>query len=108
MLEALFGPEDGREITYRISHRIAFFLDTTAEDRRAAAKVVKDAYATRSKVVHGGKLAGLTPEQSVELMKQCEQLIRRSFRKLAKAPEIAAAFDSRKREMYLDGLAFEA
>jgi len=63
-LEALFGPEDGREITYRLSQRVAFFLTSDRKQRQALFKAVKDGYVWRSKVAHGMKLGKLTPEKS--------------------------------------------
>jgi hypothetical protein len=107
VLEALFGPEDGREITYRISHRIAFFLGSSPDDRRILAGIAKEGYAIRSKVVHGGRVGGLTGEESVDLMARCETLVRASLKKLSQFPEIAEKFDSKSREVYLDGIVFE-
>ena len=61
-LEALFGPEDGREITFRISQRIAFFIATGGEARDLFDRA-RECYRTRSLAVHGGRLSKLTPER---------------------------------------------
>lgn len=49
----MFGAEDGREITYRLSQRIAFFLASNQAEARQLFKEVKKAYSFRSKVAHG-------------------------------------------------------
>ena len=50
-LEALFGPEDGREITYRLSQRVGFFLAANREEARQLFETAKAGYGFRSKVV---------------------------------------------------------
>lgn len=52
-LEAIFGDEQGEEISYRIRLRAALFLGADVAERRTIQRTVKDFYAIRSKVAHG-------------------------------------------------------
>jgi len=52
-LEALFGPEDGREITYRLSQRLGLFLGRDRSEARNLFVMAKRGYAFRSRIVHG-------------------------------------------------------
>jgi hypothetical protein len=103
-LEALFGPEDAREMTFRLSQRIALFL---APDRAAARELfndVKEAYGYRSKIVHGRWRRdpdGLARMAEVEAWaRQC------LIRVLRNAPARASFSDRKQREAYLDGLPY--
>jgi hypothetical protein len=106
VLEALFGPEDGREITYRLSQRVGIFLGVDPGERVELFRIAKEGYGMRSKVVHGGKLAGLTPERSETLMAAAEDLVRRTLERLLQDGVLAEAFDGKGREQYLDELVF--
>jgi hypothetical protein len=102
-LEALFGPEDGREMTFRLSQRIAFFL---FEDRAKAKEVfgaVKDAYGFRSKIVHG---RWKETAEGLERMVEIEDWVRSAFGRILSDGTLQETFSSRKREGYLDGLVF--
>jgi hypothetical protein len=105
-LESLFGPEDGREITYRMSQRAGLFLGRDTKERAEIFRIARAGYGMRSKVVHGGRLASLTPEKSGEFMLQAESLARSALVKLLKDRELCVVFDSGGREQYLDELAF--
>lgn len=107
VVEAIFGPEDGREITYRLSLRAARFLASTQEERKELFDGVKEGYAWRSKAVHGGRLHKLKPNKSGELMVTLESVIRRSLLRILESPELTRVFDSREREGYLDNLALD-
>lgn len=50
-LEALFGPDDGREITYRLSHRVGFFLGANRDEARELFATAKAGYNFRSKIL---------------------------------------------------------
>jgi len=66
-LEALFGPQDAREMTFRISQRIAFFLETDPVKAKYIFDQTKKSYSWRSKIVHGLHLTKLTQEESGQL-----------------------------------------
>lgn len=107
VIEALFGPDDGREMTYRLSLRAARFLASTQEERKQLFNAVKEAYGWRSKTVHGAKLHKLKPNKSGELMVTLESVIRRSLLRVLENPELTRVFDSKEREAYLDDLALD-
>ncbi len=67
VLEALFGPENPNETTYRLSQRIAWFLAVSPKERERVFELTKKAYQWRSRIVHGGRLGKLTPEKSQEM-----------------------------------------
>jgi hypothetical protein len=105
-LEALFGPEDAREITYRLSQRIAFFL---ASDRKEAQRLFKAAtasYGWRSRAVHGMRLTKLSAEKSGEIMLEAEDFLRKALNRLLRERELVKTFSSKEREHHLDNLIF--
>lgn len=102
-LEALFGPEDAREMTFRLSQRIAFFL---FEDRVKAREVfgaVREAYGFRSKIVHGRWKE--TPD-GLRRMVEIEDWVRSAFERILTDHTLRETFGSKKREGYLDDLVF--
>ncbi len=102
-LEALFGPEDAREITFRLSQRVALFL---AEDRAEAKQLftmVKKGYSFRSKIVHG---RWKEEPDSLVRMAEVENLVRRSFGRILSDEAVRDTFVGNGREAYLDDLAF--
>lgn len=106
VIEALYGPADAREMTFRMSQRAALFLETTKESRDQLFKKVRQGYSWRSKLVHGANLAKLTGDTSLDVAHDAETLIRRSFLKILEDTYLTTTFDRDERESYLDGLAF--
>lgn len=106
VVESLFGPEDAREITFRLSQRAALFLEKDRATARELFSRIKESYSWRSKIVHGLRLAKLTPEKSQELLLELEDLVRRSLLAILCDESMVATFDGRAREGYLDGLPF--
>jgi hypothetical protein len=98
-LEALFGPEDSREITFRLAQRIALFLG----DGRKIFNIVKRAYSLRSKVAHG---RWKDDPKSIELMADTERLVRQSLSRIVSDSELKIQFLGKQRESYLDNLIF--
>ncbi|MBX3308523.1 MAG: hypothetical protein KF751_20950, partial [Nitrospira sp.] len=74
-MESLFGPEDGREITFRLSQRVALFLESDKEKAQKLFSEVKNSYSWRSKVVHGLRLSKLKEDESYQLLVGLEQLV---------------------------------
>jgi len=105
-LESLFGPEDGREVSFRLSQRIALFLETDRLQGCALFSRIKKSYDWRSKIVHGLRVAKLKNEQSQNLLVELEQLVRRSLSAVLATGSIASTFDGKEREKYLDNLVF--
>jgi len=100
-LEALFGPEDGREITFRLSQRIGFFLSQDRSDALTIFEKAKKGYQWRSKVVHGLHLSKLKHDESIQLSFDTEVLGRKSLFKILMTPRLIDEFDNR-REHFLD------
>lgn len=106
VLESLYGPTDGREVTFRISQRIALLLGKSKEEALSHFKTAKANYGWRCRVVHGLHLSGLTGEKSLRLMGELENMVRLSLLRILGDPVVLAHFESDSRESYLDGLAF--
>jgi hypothetical protein len=102
-LEALFGPEDAREITFRLSQRVAFFLAGTRSDAKKLFVTCKKGYALRSKIVHGRW--NEIPD-STSRMADAETLVRRSLARLLEERDLAETFSGTARETFLDELVF--
>lgn len=106
-LESLFGPNDGREITFRLSQRAALFLETDGGKAEEIFKEIKKSYGWRSKIVHGLRITKLGQDESLKLLDELEVIVRRSLMAVLSSETIAAVFDGEGREQYLDGLAFK-
>ena len=106
VLESLFGPEDAREITFRLSQRVALFLGESGATSRELFEKTKASYGWRSKVVHGFRLAKLTGEESQNLLVHLEAVVRQSFARILSDQTLVDTFDGKHREDYLDGLVF--
>jgi len=107
VIESLFGPEAAREMTFRLSQRVALFLEgKNSSKAREIFEQVKASYGWRSKLVHGLRLSKLKSEESRELIVCLEEIIRQSMLKILGDPELVKCFNSKERETFLDGLAF--
>lgn len=102
-LEALFGPHDAREMTYRLAQRISLFLAGDPTEARQLFACVKRAYALRSKVAHG---QWRRDPDSTALVAEIESVVRRSLVQLLQNPELMKKCVGNEREAYLDDLAF--
>jgi hypothetical protein len=102
-LEALFGPEDAREITFRLSQRVAFFLCGKRSEARDLFLLAKKGYAFRSKIVHG---RWKEDSDSETRMGEAEDLVRRSLVRILQDAMLTERFAGRVREAFLDDLAF--
>ncbi len=107
VVESLFGPEDAREITFRLSQRVAIFLSCDAAIARQLFSQVKSSYAWRSKVVHGLRLAKLSETESSDQIIQLEGVVRQSLVKVLSSDVLTSTFDGKTREQYLDDLVFQ-
>lgn len=105
-LEALFGPDDAREITFRLSQRISFFLEPNKEKAFDLFKHVKASYSWRSKIVHGLKLSKLEQDESEVLSYSLEHMVAGSLRKILSDSKLIDFFDGSGREDFLDKFAF--
>jgi hypothetical protein len=107
VMESLYGPEDGREITFRLSQRVAIFLSSNSVDAKNTFRRVKASYSWRSKLVHGLRLAKLTEVESTKLIIELEECIRDSLIKILSDDSLLATFDGSAREQFLDELVFK-
>jgi hypothetical protein len=103
VLEALFGPEDAREITYRLSQRVALFLEADRAAARVLFGVAKKGYSVRSQVVHGRWKDH--PENTARVA-DVENLVRRSLVRILSDRSTLAKFTGKTREAFLDDLVF--
>lgn len=106
VLESLFGPDVPSETTYRLTQRIGSFLGDGPETKRRIYEEAKQAYAWRSKIVHGRRLSKLSSEQSLELSHSTEAMIRKSLSKVLLVPGLHSEFDGAKRDEYLNSMIF--
>jgi hypothetical protein len=106
VLECLFGPETPQETTFRLSQRMAFFLEKEGSTAREVYARIKKSYEWRSKIVHGLRLSNLQGEKSDSLSVELEGLVRRSLVAILDSENLAETFDGGGREEYLDSLAF--
>ena len=106
VLEALFGPSDPREITYRLSQRVAFFLGCNRKEIAQLFNKAKSLYSWRSKAVHGARLTKLSEEKSAQILHDVEKLARESMSKIFSDDKLINKFDGKKREEFLDDLTF--
>jgi hypothetical protein len=106
-LEGLFGPDEGQEVTHKISQRIALFLHGHSDLAYEHYKRVKKAYGWRSKTVHGMRLDKLTSDDSEKLLLEAEMYMRDSLMKILQSQELIEHFSNKGRDEYLDRLAFQ-
>ena len=102
-LEALFGPKDGRELVFRLSQRIAFFLAKSRSGARETASIAKKAYDFRSKLVHGNWQPNAKAE---DLMGDTENIARSCLVRMTESETLLDAFMKDSRESFLDNLVF--
>ena len=79
--EALFCT-DSSEMAHKLAERIAFFLGNDGSERINIFKKIKVAYSVRSKVVHGDKLSKKVGDQASDLVRTCDDLLRKSLIKI--------------------------
>jgi hypothetical protein len=108
-IEALYGPSNPMEISYRLSQRVAFFLvPKRTNETRNLYESTRAGYSWRSKVVHGLRLSNLTEEESIKISHDAETLLRNTFLRILGDPEMIDRFDGDSRDEYLDSLVFDA
>jgi len=73
--ETLFTT-DAAELAHKLSERVAFFLGERGHDRLAVYGTIKNAYAIRSKLVHGDTLKAKQIEELSSLSVQCDNYLR--------------------------------
>ncbi len=97
LFETLFST-DAAEITHKIAHRIAVFLEQEPQKRCELYARIKKAYGIRSKVVHGDEVkmeAKMIQAISVDV----DEIARRIFRKIGSSKELFDQFQATKGEL---------
>ncbi len=103
-LEALFGSDDGREISYKLAQRIAFFISDSPADATKTFREVKACYAMRSQIAHGRWEDTPTFDDRVE---DTERFARTVFLKLLADEKLLNIFLARQqRDKYLEEFVF--
>lgn len=108
-LEALFGPEDGRNLTRQLSARISAFLAADLGQTRAAVQdQVRHAYSLRGDVVHGRAVGDEHVAMPGMSEANSERWARVALCKVLGDLALTDTFsDEEKRDDYLDGLVLD-
>jgi hypothetical protein len=92
-LETLFCT-DASEMAHKLAERVAFFVGNSGTERVTIFKQVKAAYNVRSKVVHGDKISRKLSDQASDLVRNCDELLRKSLYKILITPGLAEIFSA--------------
>lgn len=105
-LETVFST-DSAELSHKLSERIAFFLQNDF-NKLSTFKLIKKAYAVRSKLTHGDTLENKQIELLGDLSEEIDNIIRFSFNKILKDGYLLATFDSPNNaiDSYFENLIF--
>jgi hypothetical protein len=105
-LETLYGSSDPKEITYRLSQRLSFFLSKQRKEAKKLFSVAKTGYKWRSKLVHGRDMKMLKPDNAYQIIYDAEKLVGNSIKKILSDDQLIHTFNGNKRESFLDNLVF--
>lgn len=103
-IEALFGPENRRNIGEKLRKRVAKFLNDDDTEAVTARDMVDDGYDLRSAAVHGSRLDNRNAEEVENLMLVSEGIVLTTLRKVLGDPTLIRTFCSPSRDTYLDAL----
>ena len=95
-----------KRYTYRLSQRVALFLEKEATKAQEVLKQAKAGYGWRSKIVHGLRVSKLKDRDPDKLLNEIEELLRRVSVAILSEDATAETFDGKGQEEFLDGLAF--
>ena len=90
--ETLFATSP-TELAHQLSERVACYLYQSSEDRLAAYRHLKAAYALRSKVVHGSTLREKRIGDAIDTSEYCDQVARQLFRRLLTDQDARSLFE---------------
>ena len=102
-IESLVGPNDARELSFRLAQWIGFFLGKDRQDAKTVFETAKAGYILRSKLAHG---RWKYDKKTTDLMLQSEGLFRESLLRILSDAALLTAFSGDEREKYLDSLAY--
>lgn len=106
-LEVLFSTSKD-ELTYKLSERISFLLDTPPI-RSTTFRMVKDAYKIRSSVVHGGEVDKPVAQRVTEISVGIDEVLRRVLRRILDDETLAALVERKGEDFdsYFERLIFD-
>lgn len=94
-LECIYST-DHKELTYRLSHRVALFLGELGKDRKEIFNKISEIYKHRGKLVHGDKLTEKMSGKFYEVSNNLELFIRHSLTKILEDDKFIKLFSSNK------------
>lgn len=103
-IEALFG--DSSEITYRISQRLALFMENDKQIAYELFKKIKNSYTHRSSIAHGSSVPGKTREERERIGFDLQEILCKSLIMILEDQEKIRIFSSKDRKEFLDKLCF--
>jgi hypothetical protein len=91
--ETLFATSQS-ELAHQLSERVAWFLEDTGAARVQLYRNMKKIYSLRSKITHGAGVAESGLEEVLMTSGDCDEGLRRTFKKLFENGELFSAFRS--------------
>jgi len=106
-LECLFS-SDNAELSHKLSERVAFFIGTSPQERSETYRMVKEAYAIRSKVYHGDFISDQNKIRLPSISTWLDDCLRKIILKVFSAESIHSIFSGKKEcfEEYFTALQF--
>lgn len=106
-IESLFGPKDGRDVSKRLSKRVACFFNSDHLEAVRAYNAVLRSYALRCTVAHGDWDPQLDMAAASSSMLRLEGIALTALRKILGNPTLIETFSGPDRNRYLDSLAHD-
>jgi hypothetical protein len=101
-LECLFSlSSDTTEVTHKVSERVAHYIGSDSEEKKAVFKNVKNFYGLRSKFIHG-QTVKQTSEHLAEFSSNCDALVRQVMRKVLDEANTFALDDKQLEAFFFD------
>lgn len=105
-IEALFGPEDRRNVQDATARRVARFLNPGNDvEGRCAYELVWKSYEERCVVAHGARIPDAKPDERETIVLEAEGILRSTLRRSLEDPGTLAALSSPQRDTHLEQLA---
>ncbi|WP_157661269.1 HEPN domain-containing protein [Burkholderia ubonensis] len=90
--ETLFATSQS-ELSHQLAERVACFLRVSPDDRFDLYRKVKNAYALRSKIVHGSTVKHSKLGEVVDISQFCDEILREILHRIFKDDVIRGMFD---------------
>lgn len=99
-LEALLAPRDTTELTYRLAERAAIIASERPGERRETFSLVREAYAARSRVIHGDVLSDRRVRELPQVAVKLDDVLRRLLNRLLADAALMATFHEDRADDY--------